>query len=62
LAADVVVESAVAVGDDVEASEFLIAQIAGQRVLVLLAEAAGHHRLEKMPCAEILGVPARPRQ
>ena len=62
LAADVVVESAVAVGDDVEAGEFLIAQIAGERILVLLAKAAAHHRLEKMPGAEILRVPARPRQ
>ena len=62
LAADVVVEAAVAVGDDVEAGELLVAQIAGQRVLVLLAEAPRHHRLEEMPRAEIFGVPARPRQ
>ena len=62
LAADVVVEAAVAVGDDVEAGQFLVAQIAGQRVLVLLAEAPRHHRLEEMPGAEIFRVPARPRQ
>ena len=62
LAADVVVEAAVAVGDDVEAGQLLVAQVAGQRVLVLLAKAAAHHRFEKMTRAEILGVPARPRQ
>ena len=62
LAADVVVEAAVAVGDDVEAGELLVADEAGQRVLVLLAEAPRHHRLEEMPGAEIFGVPARPRQ
>ena len=62
LAADVVIEAAVAVGDDVETGEFLVAQIAGQRVLVLLAKAPRHHRLEEMPRAEIFRVPARPRQ
>ena len=62
LAADIVVEAAVAVGQDVEAGELLVAQIAGQRVLVLLAEAARHHGLEEMAVAEVFRVPARPRQ
>ncbi len=47
LAADVVVEAAIAVGDDIEAGEFLIAQIAGQRVFVLLAEAAARPSLRE---------------
>ncbi len=62
LAADVVVEAAVAVGDDIEAGKLLIAQIAGQRVFVLLAKAAADHRFEKMTGAEIFRVPGRPRQ
>src|SRR5689334_1367109 len=62
LAANVVIKSAIAVGDDVETGEFLVTQIAGQRVLVLLAEAAADHGFEKMPGAEIFRVPARPRQ
>jgi hypothetical protein len=62
LAADVVVESGIAVGDDIEAGQFLIAQIAGHRIFILLAEAAADHRLEKMTGAEIFRVPARPRQ
>ncbi len=49
LAANVVVEPAVAVGHDVEAGKLLIAQIAGERVLVLLAEAAADHGFETMP-------------
>ena len=62
LAADVVIEVRVAVGDDIEAGHLLIAQIAGHRVFVLLAESPADHRFEKMPGAEILRVPARPRQ
>src|SRR5664279_6408698 len=62
LAADVVIEPAVAVGDDVETGEFLVAQIASQRIFVLLAKAPRHHRLEEMPRAEIFRVPARPWQ
>ncbi len=62
LAADVVVEMSVAVGDDIEAGNFLIAQIAGHRVFILLAEAAADHCFEKMARAEIFRVPARPRQ
>ena len=53
LAANVVVEAAVAVGDDVEAGKLLVAQIAGQRIFILLAEAAADHRLQKMTGAEI---------
>ena len=62
LAADVVIEAAVAVGDDIEAGDFLLVQIDGDRVDVLLAELVVHHRVEKAAHAEILRVPARPRQ
>jgi hypothetical protein len=62
LAADVVVEAAVAIGKDIQPRKFLIAQIARQCVFVLLAKTAAHHRLEKMARAEILHVPAWPRQ
>jgi hypothetical protein len=62
LAADVVIEMGVAVGHDVETGELLVADEAGQRILVLLAVAPRHHRFEEMPGAEIFGVPARPRQ
>ncbi len=48
MAADVVVEAAVAVGDNVEAGELLIAQVTRQRIFILLAEAAADHRLQKM--------------
>ena len=47
LAAHVLVEPAVAVGDDVEAGHFLFAQIDRQRIDVLLAEPADHHRVEE---------------
>ena len=53
---------AVAVGHDVEAGDFLLAQIHRQRVHVLLAEAADHHRVEKCFDAEIFRVPAWTRQ
>src|ERR1700683_3662529 len=62
LTADVVVEVRVAVSDNIKAGDFLIAQIAAYRVFILLAEAPAHHGFEKMPSAEILRVPARPRQ
>src|SRR5690349_20530288 len=62
LAADIVVEAAIAVGENVEPSEFLVAQIAGERVFILLAKAAADHGFEKVAGAEIFGVPARPRQ
>ena len=62
LPADVVVEPAVTVSHDVEPGKLLVAQIAGQRVDVLLAVAAADHRIEEHAGAEILRVPARPRQ
>src|SRR6266851_2414062 len=60
--ADVGVEAAVAIGHDVEPGQFLVADVAGERVLILLAEAPRDHRLEEMPGAEIFRVPARARQ
>jgi hypothetical protein len=62
LAADIVIEAAITIGENIEAAEFLIAQIAGQRVFILLAETAADHCLKKMTRTEIFGVPARPRQ
>src|SRR5262249_61794075 len=62
LAADVVVEAAIAVGENVEPGQLLVAQITSQRIFILLAKAAAHHRFKKVARAEIFGVPARPRQ
>ena len=59
LAADVLVEPAVAVGDDIETRDLLLAQINGERVDVLFPEAAGDHRIEKRLDAEVFGVPTR---
>src|SRR5579883_2266388 len=62
LTANIVIEAAIAVGADIEPRQLLIAQIAGQCVLVLLAEAAADHGFEEMTRAKIFRVPARPRQ
>src|SRR5208282_832710 len=62
LPADIVVETAVAVGADIKPGDFLIAQIARQRVDILLAVATIDHRVEEDTSAKILGIPARPRQ
>ncbi|MBV8166789.1 MAG: hypothetical protein JO021_08350, partial [Alphaproteobacteria bacterium] len=61
-AADLLVVMGVAVGDDVEAGRLLVAQMHRNRVLVLLAIARVHHRLEKALAAEHGRVPGRPRQ
>ena len=47
LAADVVVEAAVAVGEDVEAGDLLLAQVDRERVDVLLAVARIDHRVQE---------------
>ena len=47
LAADVLVEAAVAVGDDVQPGHFLLAQVDRQRVHVLLAEPRRDHRVQE---------------
>ena len=62
LTANVLVEAAVAVGDNVEAGQLLVPQVNRERVYVLLAVARGDHRVEKRPCAEVLGVPTGSRQ
>ena len=62
LAADIRIEMRVAVGDDVEAGDFLLVQIDRDRVDVLLAELVVDHGVEETAQPEILRVPARPRQ
>src|SRR5437016_4684506 len=62
LPADVVVKMGVAVGNDIKAGQFLIADETRYGVFVLLAEAAAHHRFEEMPGAEVFRVPAGTRQ
>src|SRR4051794_41955562 len=62
LPADVGIEAAVAVGDDVETRNLLLAQIGAERIDILLAIARADHRLEKCTRTEVLGVPAWPRQ
>ncbi len=62
LAAHVLIEAAVAVRHDVEPRRLLLAQIHRQRIHILLAEAADHHRVQKRFEAEIFGIPARTRQ
>ena len=47
LAAHILIEPAIAVGDDVEAGDFLFAQIDRQRVDVLLPEPADDHRIQE---------------
>ncbi|MCD6043318.1 MAG: hypothetical protein K0R40_2921 [Burkholderiales bacterium] len=59
---DVGVEAAVAVGHDVEPGDFLVAQVGGDGVEVLLAVGALDHRLAEFAPAEVLGVPAGARQ
>ena len=58
----VLVEPAVPVGHDVQPGDFLLAQIHRQRIHILLAEAADHHRVQKRFQLQILGIPARTRQ
>jgi len=62
LAADIGVEMRVAVGDDVETGHFLLVQIEANRVDILLAELVVDHGVEEAAHAEVLRVPARPRQ
>ena len=62
LAADIGVEMRVAVGDNIEAGHFLLVEIHGDCIDILLAELVVHHRVEEAARAEILRVPARPRQ
>ena len=62
LAADVGIEMRVAVGDDVEAGQFLLVQIDRDGVDILLAEMVVHHGVEEGAAGEVFGVPARPRQ
>ena len=47
LPADIIVETTIAVGDDIEPGGLLIAQISANRVHILLAEIGGGHRLEE---------------
>jgi hypothetical protein len=62
LAADVGIEMGITVGDDVEPGELLFVQIDRNRIDILFAELVVDHRVEKTSRAEILRVPARPRQ
>ena len=62
MAADVGVEAAIAVSDDVESRDFLVAQICRDRIQILLAVVAVHHRLTEAAPAEIFRVPQRPGQ
>ena len=59
---DVGIEAAIAVGDDVQAGHLLVSQVDGQGVQILLAVTAIDHRLAEITGAEVLRVPARPRQ
>src|SRR6516165_10111555 len=61
-ATDLLVEMRVTVGDDVETSGLLRAQVDRYRILVLLAVAQVHHRLEETLRPQSRGVPARARQ
>src|SRR5207248_11666640 len=56
------IEAAVAISDDVEPLALLVAHVHRNSVQVLLAIAPIDHRLAEVARAEILGVPARPRQ
>ena len=47
LAADVLVEATVTVGDDVEPRHLLLPQVGGQGIHVLFTEARRHHRIEE---------------
>src|SRR5262249_36499847 len=62
LTADILIESTVTIGQDVQAGNFLIAQINGQGVRVLLAEFVTPHRFHERSGSEILRVPARTRK
>jgi hypothetical protein len=56
------IEAAVAVGDDIEARDLLVAQVARDRVQVLLAVRALDHGLAEVAAAQILRIPGRTRQ
>ena len=60
--ADIHVESRVAIGDDVEARAFLIADERADRVGVLLAKTRVGNRIAERALAYLLGVPGRARQ
>src|SRR5262245_54828197 len=62
LAADVGVESAVTVGQDIETGKLLFEQVDADRLEVLRAVSGSDNRCEEGPRAEVLGIPARPRQ
>ena len=59
---DVGVEAAIAVGDDVESGDFLVAHVHRDGIEVLLAIAAIDHRFAEIARAEVLCIPAGPRQ
>src|SRR6185295_16934709 len=62
LAADVLIEPAIAVGDDVEAGNFLLGQVYRKRIDVLFAESRGDHGIEEGPDSQILRIPTRTGQ
>src|SRR5262245_17042478 len=62
LAAHVLVEVGIAVGDDIETRAFLLVQIDRDRVRILLAIGRADHRLQEGAPAEVLHVPARARE
>src|SRR6478672_3105557 len=62
LAANVGVESTVAVGQDIETGKLLFEQVDAERVDILLAVSGIDHGREEGPRTEVLGIPARPRQ
>jgi hypothetical protein len=62
LSADVLIEAAIPVGDDVQTGDFLLSQVDRQGIHVLLAEAADHHRVEKRLETEVFRIPARTGQ
>src|SRR5262245_30721051 len=62
LTSDVLIETAIAIRDDIEAGGFLITKITSQGVGVLLSIPVVGHGIEERLGSQIFDVPAGPRQ
>lgn len=62
LAADILIEPAIAVGEDVETCDLLIFQITRQRIDILFTKFVVRHGVDERTRTQVLRIPARTRQ
>src|SRR6185503_6896843 len=62
LSANILIEPAIAIGNDVETGDLLLAQVSGERIHVLFPETASNHCIQKRPRAKVFCVPTGTRQ